>query len=373
MKPIVIIAAISSRVYVQAAVDAGYEVIALDAFADADVRAIARHTVLLTMPEQVLDEVEFKHTFLQLDLSNIHGFLYASLFDHCPDLLYWVADRVRLIGNTPDVMQAAKSYSFFKLLDDLEIAHPEVRLTPPEAHHHWLAKKIGGTGGMHIKSIKQAAESDSFTEYYFQKAQTGTPISMLFVADGRLAKTIGFNQQLIAPTSELPYRFAGAVGSIVLPANIHDAFEQAAQKLTNALNLRGINSLDAILSSDGSGDEKLWVLELNPRLSASFQLYPKLLSLHMQGCEGRLGEFLPFTNQANAQYILYADKALEVATDFVWPDWVADIPAAKNAQASVKIGLNEPICSVLAKAENAETAHNLVLQLAKTIREMSRQ
>lgn len=369
MKSIIIIAAISSRVYVQAAVDAGYEVIALDAFADADVRAIARHTVLLTMPEQVLDETEFKRTFLQLNLSDVHGFLYASLFDHCPDLLYWVAKRVCLIGNTPDVMQAAKNYSFFKLLDDLEIEHPKVRLTPPD-DHDWLAKKIGGTGGTHIKSVKQAAESGCFQEYYFQKIQAGTPISMLFVADGNTAKTIGFNQQLIAPTSELPYRFAGVVGGIMLPAHIHAAFEQAAQKLTNAFNLRGINSLDAILGSDGSGDEKLWALELNPRLSASFQLYPELLSLHMQGCEGSLDEFLPFINQANAQYILYADKALEIAADFVWPDWVADIPATENEQASVKIGLNEPICSVLVTAENAETAHNLVLQRAKILREM---
>ena len=366
----------SSRAYVQAAVDAGYEVIALDVFADADVKAIANQIFKLSMRENLLDEVDFKRIFLQLNLTNIHGFVYGSLFDNCPDLLDWVAERVPLIGNTSDVLKQAKAFSFFKQLDDLGIAHPEVRLRSPSIPNpsapNWLFKKIGGTGGMHIKPAIQAADGESFQQGYFQKMQAGTPISMLFVADGKAAKTIGFNQQLIAPTTELPYRFAGAVSGIALLSNIHEAFEQAAQKLANAFNLRGINSLDAILDNN-----QLWILELNPRLSATFQLYPNLFALHIQGCAGNLDDFLPFTNPSHAQYILYADKTLEIAADFVWPDWAADIPTVEdevfNIRTSIKSGAkiseNMPICSVLAQADTAEIAHSLLLQRAKNLTE----
>lgn len=352
----------SSRAYVQAAVDAGYEVIALDVFADADARAIAEQILKLSMHENLLDEVDFKRIFLQLNLTNIHGFLYGSLFDNCPDLLAWVAERVPVIGNTSDVLKQVKAFSFFSLLDDLGIAHPEVRLMSPNVPN-WLFKKIGGTGGMHIKSVKQPADGG-----YYQQTVVGTPISMLFVADGKTAKTIGFNQQLIAPNTELPYRFAGAVSGIALPANIRAAFEQAAQKLTNAFSLRGINSLDAIWDNN-----KLWILELNPRLSATFSLYPNSFAVHIQGCTGSFSDFLPFTNCSNAQFILYADKVLEIAADFVWPDWVVDIPAVEgsdsNVKTSVKIRENMPICSVLAQADTAEIAHNLVLQRAKNLTE----
>jgi uncharacterized protein len=185
------------------------------------------------------------------------------------------------------------------------------------------------------------------------------------VADGKTAQTIGFNQQFIAPTTEMPYRFAGAVSNIALQPSIHQAFEHAAQQLTSAFNLRGLNNLDAIL--DG---EKLWILELNPRLSATFELYENLFSLHVQGCAGSLAQFMPSAKHAKAQWILYADDTLKVAADFAWPSWAADIPATEAGESSVRIVKNMPICSVFAEAESADVAQSLVLQRAEKLREM---
>ena len=385
-----IIAAHSARGYAQAAVACGYDVIALDAFADEDTQAVSTQTYKLKFDDFVLDAADFKHVFLGINLDEVDGFLYGSLFDNCPDVLAWVARRIRLVGNVPEVTRVAKSLEFFKFLDDLGIAFPEVLIN--EKNHQpsfprrresiltlkttskkmdsrlrgndregkdWLTKTIGGTGGTHVKT----ATSTDFGDY-FQSKIDGKPISMLFVADRKTAYLIGFNEQFVAPTVELPYRFAGAVGGIKLAPNIHEAFEHVAQQLTSALNLRGINSLDAIL--DG---ENLWILELNPRLSATFQLYENLLPLHLQGCAGDLKAFERQQHSSNAQLILYADDALEISADFAWPDWVADIPAVESGETSVKISQDAPICSVLAEAENAETAHTLVLQRAKTLRE----
>ncbi len=355
-----IIAAPSARGYARAAVACGYEVIALDAFADEDTQRVTIQTFKLKMHENGVDENDFKRIFSSINLVDVDGFLYGSLFDNASDLLAWVAERVPLLGNAPEVLKRAKDINFFKLLDDLKITHPEVRLALPEAPSNWLAKKIGGSGGMHIRPAEQAKIGN-----YFQRKVAGTSISMLFVADGKSAQTIDFNQQLVAPTNEMPYRFAGAVGAIALQPNICATFKHAAQQLTSALSLRGLNNLDAIL--DG---ETLWILELNPRLSATFHLYENLLHLHLEGCAGKLIDFKPQANTSNAQLILYADDDLGSAADFTWPDWVTDIPSAEGEASSVKISQNTPICSVLAQAENAEAAHVLVQQRAKKLREM---
>ena len=92
---------------------------------------------------------------------------------------------------------------------------------------------------------------------------------MLFIANGEIAQGLGFNRQLLAPSDRWPYRYGGAVSAYDLPHAAKFSFEVAAQELTQQLGLRGVNSLDAILSID-----KLWILELNPRLSATFSLYP---------------------------------------------------------------------------------------------------
>lgn len=360
-----IVAAASARGYAQAAAACGYEVIALDAFADADTQAVCAQTFKLKFNDNLVDIADFKRVFTGLNLAKIDGFLYGSLFDNCPDLLAWVSERVRIIGNAPEVLKHAKDFSFFALLDDLNIAHPEVRLSPPKVLEDWLSKQIGGTGGTHIKLAHQAGLHFANPSDYFQKKQAGTSISMLFVADGKIARTIGFNQQFVAPTVELPYRFAGAVSNITLQPNIHAAFEHAAQKLTKALSLRGLNNLDALL--DG---ENLWILELNPRLSATFDLYENLMPLHLQGCASDLAGFLTQNKTSKAQLILYADDPFEIPADFAWTSWAADIPSAEGSVSSVKISANAPICSVFAQADNAESARTLVLQRAQKLREM---
>lgn len=355
-----IVAAVSARAFAQAAVACGYEVIALDVFADADTSAICTQTFQLKFNKNTLDETDFKRIILSLNLAEVDGFLYGSLFDHCPDLLAWVAHRIRLVGNAPDVLKRAKDFSFFALLDALNIAHPEVSLTLPVAQEdwpeNWLAKQIGGSGGLHIQPV-----SCTKTGHYFQRKIVGTPLSMLFVADGKTAKAIGFNQQFVAPTDEMPYRFAGAVSNIVLQSTICAAFEHAAQQLTSALKLRGVNNLDAILNDGG-----LWILELNPRLSASFDLYENLMHQHLSGCAGSLVDFKVKNNQSKAQLILYADSNFQIPADFVWPSWAADIPYESRA----KIAQDAPICSVFAEAVTAELAQILVQKRAEKLREM---
>lgn len=358
-----LIAAPSARVYALNAVALGHRVIALDAFADQETRALAQCCyVVKTQGDGSLDVADFKRVFSKLasslNVSQMDGFLYGSWFDAAPELLDWVAEQMPVIGNAADVLRAVKAFDFFAVLDTLGILHPEVCLHLPENNAHWLAKKLSGSGGLHIT---RGGQGD-----YYQQEIIGTPVSLLFAADGKTCQPIGFNQQFVSSTPNFPYRYAGGVGNVQLPTNIAQQFLSAAQKLTMHYGLRGINSLDAMLAGDA-----LYILELNPRLSASFAFYPNLLpsllDVHLQACAGHL--MAPQANTgAVAQRIVYAEKALEIAPDFSWSAWVADIPVAENAGEGVKISQNAPICSVRAEAKSAEAAQNLALQRVKRLK-----
>ena len=115
----------------------------------------------------------------------------------------------------------------------------------------------------------------------------------------------------------------------------------------------------------------LWILELNPRLSATFDLYPNLMSAHVQGCAGNLTQ-LPVLATSKAQLILYADDVLVLPLNFAWPAWVIDTPPADQASNNIVIKKNMPICSVRAEAATAELAFAQVNQSAKILREMMR-
>jgi predicted ATP-grasp superfamily ATP-dependent carboligase len=350
-----IIAAISARGYAMAAHAFGYQVITLDAFADFDTRGFAEQCLQVKLTKEGVDEKDFKNKFEQIILEVDCQFIYGSLFDAKPTLLAWVAERVNVVGNSPQTLQFSRSFDFFEMLDRLGIRHPEVRLDAPNATKAWLVKSLNANGGKHVKPAEVGIKGD-----YFQQKVDGEPVSLLFLANGESARAVGFNQQLLAPTADMPYRFAGAIGDTVLPIAAQQELVDAAERLTVTLGLRGLNSLDAILEGDN-----LWVLELNPRLSATFQLYPNVLQAHMQASAGVLVDLLK-NNTTRAEFVLYADEQLTIPIDFIWPDWVADIPFTEVN--SVAIDEDEPICTVLAEGEDAVSAYQLLIERVEKLK-----
>jgi predicted ATP-grasp superfamily ATP-dependent carboligase len=105
-------------------------------------------------------------------------------------------------------------------------------------------------------------------------------------------------------------------------------------------------------------------LEINPRLSASFELYeiPDLLDRHLQACLGQLTPLPECSPGAKASLIHYASHDFDVPEQVDWPDWAVDRPAAGS-----RILAGEPVCSVLARAENAMQAKTLVFARAREI------
>jgi predicted ATP-grasp superfamily ATP-dependent carboligase len=346
----VIIVAASARAFVRAAATTGRRVIAADAFSDVDTRSIATRSLHLGYANGGFLAEEVRSRIVPL-LSQGLGLVYGSGFESQPELLEELSRHGTVYGNSADTVRLLKSPdSFFALLSSLQIPFPEWSLHRPREAEGWLHKRIGGSGGTHVVP----ASSDVGGAGYYQRKVAGEPISLLFLADGAEVLVVGYNRQLLAPTIAMPCRYGGAVSQIELASRIRCSMLSFAANITRKLGLRGLNSLDCMVDGDD-----VRVLEINPRLSATFALYDaensgaSLFEAHLQACAGELSPALS-AEPSQAHLIYYAPFDLAVPAAMVWPDWVADVPEPASICRA-----EEPLCTVMASAANADEAYAL--------------
>ncbi|GAB6142376.1 ATP-grasp domain-containing protein [Methylosoma difficile] len=314
---------------------AGHDVLVIDCFADSDTQAIAEAVIQipsLALP-MLQDAVEtLVESYVVIDV------IYGSGFETYPESLDYLHSRFNLIGNSPETFRRLLDKpAFFALLDTLQIPYPAVSFALPELTEKWLLKPQKGQGGVGIRFYQ--ADSIVNTGDYWQKLQSGSAHSVLFLADGKQARVIGFNRQWTQSLENQPFAFAG----ICTVSDV--SLAQQAQvnawlaKLVPALSLKGLNSLDFI-----QDDQYLYLLEINPRLSASVQLYVgDWFCWHCLASKGQLPD-VDFKPSGHAAYqIVFAEHAVLIPDCFRWPEGCCDLPPAG---ALVRKG--EPICSIIA-------------------------
>ncbi len=354
-------AAVSARPFARAAAAAGFRVVAADAFGDADTRACAALTLRLRHADGGFEAAGVRR-LLPL-LAGGAGLVYGSGFETQPALLAELACYGNLHGNSAETVGMLKHPGrFFALLRRLGIPFPQTRRAPPTQPAGWLSKLAGGSGGVHVAAAVDGTAGGPAR--YFQRRVPGLPCSLLFLADGRDIVEVGCNLQWLAPAANMPYRYGGAVSRAPLPGPVRAAMREAAQRITVAAGLRGLNSLDCM--ADG---EAVWVLEVNPRLTASFALYDmtaagaNLLRAHLSACAGRLA-WPAREEEAGAHLIYYAPFDVTVPSAVAWPAWVADVPRAGS-----RVAAGEPLCSIMARAPDAAAATELVRQRTRELQE----
>ena len=392
---------------------AGYEVIAIDAFADEETKQLAQQTIQVKLKDGCFDTDDFLNKIQSVACESCLGLIYGSGFEGNIELLSLLAEghltkQLPIIGNLPQtVAQIKNAASFFKVLDDLNIIHPNVSFTQLDDASGWLLKHDDGSGGLHVQAA--TAHASLGRGEYFQRevvsalSVTATPISLLFLANGLSAEVVGFNRQFLAATKKWPYRFGGIVSHYPITEYVQKILLEFANKLTKHYGLRGLNSLDAMLEGDAEGG-RVSVLEINPRLSASVGLYTfesaHLMAMHINACaqasknesslshdrysnsEPNHSELndshqasetvqMPVSNKLNlslnlikAQGIFYAPFDCYIKPNMHWPAWIVDIP-----QANTWVKKDAPVCTVTASMISAELAYQqLITRLASVAR-----
>jgi len=352
--PLVVIA-ISGRALAQSARRGGFSVRVLDAFADRDsqdagpAQCIARHNAIALDSERM---------FAALDARAEPVIVVGSGFERSPQWLDRLAGYGTLCANDADIVRVLKEPLLAAaLLGALGFEVPRTQLTPPEDPQGWLQKEIGGAGGVHIRPAAHAVHR---ARHYYQQSVHGRPYSVTFLADGERAYLMGFNEQTCLVVGDMPYCYAGAAtGSVA--SGVERDLQAGLDRLVRVTGLRGLNGLDFML--DG---ERCWVIEVNPRPTATFELYDEdiargLVYWHVRSFlfpVPELEELLRKRSAAARAYrILFAERALRVPEGVQYPAWCKDLPNAGTA-----IPAGAPVLSVFARGRTHEAAQSQLTQ-----------
>jgi predicted ATP-grasp superfamily ATP-dependent carboligase len=346
----------AGRMLARSASRAGLRPVVLDLYADQDTRECA--AAFAQIPH---GRIGFEADALLEAAGRLapaeKGFalVYGSGLDIAPDLLERLARGRTIYGNPPELLRLLKTpAAFFALLRRLDIPYPDIRQTRPPDPQHWLIKSGCSEGG---KGVRFCGQAEPDGDDYYQRRLPGAPHSALFLADGTDARIIGFNTLWTARHLGQPFLFVGAVNRADLSPIQRGRIEACVARLTRAVGLKGLNSLDFML--DG---ETCRALEINPRPSATMALYERdfpegLLARHIRACRGELGEPREVGTTVRAFRAIFARRDVQVPETMAWPEWCADRPMPGSSVAA-----GDPLCTVEAEGHDSREVERLIRQ-----------
>ena len=322
-----LIIATSGRMLAQFAKRENFNVVVIDCFADLDTLQFAKKVIRVDS----LSIENLKAALNELSEFKITGVIYGSGFENHGESLYFLESRFEIFGNSAAVFGLVQNKrEFFAALDFLKIPYPETHFTFPTEQKNWLSKPLKGQGGIGINSQKN--------DIYWQQFCEGKSGSALFLAKQKLTKIIGFNTQW----THGDFLFSGISNHSDLNDFQKIQIESWLQKLVNHFNLQGLNSLDFIHT-----ENEIFVLEINPRISASVQLYDlPLFQAHLTQNLKSIPQ-----QKFSAYEIIFAPHSLIIPKNFNWSENCHDLP-----HSGVIIPQNSPICSMIARGMQPESA-----------------
>jgi uncharacterized protein len=320
-----LVAGVSVRAFAESAAAAGFSVVAIDAFGDLDLRAIATTYTL-------------SHTYsAKAAALRAHGVrasacAYTSNFENHPSAIAALAEGRTLWGNSPDVIRLVRDpFTLARVLDTA----PAVRTRVPSSGR-WLMKPLRSGGGHGIAEWKPGMNVPRHS--ILQERVPGTPGSIVFAADGRNVRPLAFTRQLI----ERGFRYTGNI--LVPPV---DEAVRLAETVTREFGLIGVNGLDFVMRRG-----RPIPIEVNPRYTAAMELAERrygvsIARAHVDGCNGKLIDFEPETRGPTiGKMIVYAPRRTVVGDTTAWlgDQSVRDVPRPGSV-----IEQGRPICTVFAE------------------------
>ena len=369
--PSLLIVGASTRAAAVSAIRAGFAPVCADRFGDEDLRRIAAVIAVDNDLHRTLDAVKALPPT---------PWIYTGSLENDPKFIASVSERHPLLGNPGEVLRKVRDP--FWLERTLRVHDlPALRVHTVgslDAHvrasgnsdvgvqatgERWLLKPTRGGGGHRI-AVWSGQTLSTSERFHFQEQRLGTPMSALFIGRPDAAELIGVCEQLIGPAFGAPTEFgyAGSVGPIAVSDRTRELLRRLGDILTREAQLRGLFGIDFILADDSPLP---WLVELNPRYTASVEVLERvlgraLLAEYATACGHRAVTVkeLSALSPIVGKQIVYAtgDLTAPPLESLFEPDahtpespLIADIPASGS-----HIANGWPICTVFAEAESAE-------------------
>jgi len=382
---------------------AGFKLLAVDRFGDEDLVAICEQWILYDDQQEWLKTTT---AWPDSPIVPVGGFSWESL-QKCPTFI-GLDLRTRLLAY-PSEATLAELNSPNRLTDVAKvcgIAFPETwelkdeRMVPiaprclqqPAQAKYWLIKPRKHAGGV---GIRRCNRTDAILpQERRQWMVPGRPIGANFIATGQpfpiKAIPLGvFGGITYRRNKSQPYLYGGSYGPLQLPNDISNRIDALGQAVAETFSLRGLFNIDLILSPDQS----LWLLEVNPRYSASMELVSRraatktpandvskssLIDLHLGCYQNRdtiVHEIEAYKETlARCSSAMVSSKRIVYAKqDVIHPRssiksilvdekvCIADLP---NSDLRIRAG--EPICTVI--CSDQDTIHLMLQKSARAAR-----
>jgi predicted ATP-grasp superfamily ATP-dependent carboligase len=290
----------SCRAAAQSAARAGCtRILAWDDFLDADLLEIAQAESLADFPEDSPQSLA--------ELQGIPLVLCGGM-ENRPDFIQRRIDRGMLCGVTGDMLRQLRSLvSWQRWASESRIGWPTTvqDLSDPRLDsvrsESWMLKPVGRAGGVHVRAIASLEGLDrvanlgldpgSLTSnlWYLQEYVPGISIGVSYCTGSNGNTGSNWNTQSSEPPktrivgiarsilseeldAPLPWIYRGSLAPYSVSPSVRASLERFATTVAQSTGIRGLWQADFQIDPNG----QLWLLEINPRWSASMELHELL-------------------------------------------------------------------------------------------------
>lgn len=349
----------------------GHSVVAADAFCDLDLCRCASETFLLDQNDAMqslqalVEKVSPDAVVLGpgLEEAGVRG---VAVLNNPPERAAQVSDKLWLA-----CWLERRGFPFIKTQASAEgIDFPAV------------IKPRKGAGGVGCRLVSNRTNLDLKDGLIIQEWIEGRPGSVSVIGNGREARAVAVNEQIIgaAFAGAKDFRYSGNITP--LEPNCSELAEMA-EEIISELRLVGSNGVDFLLTEKGPV-----VVEVNPRFQGSLDTVElstglNIFKAHLEAFQGILPERpLPVPRRTAGRVIFYAQKDLRIGPELFLegspdclpgylPDCLTncltncltDIPRPGSL---IKEG--DPVASILATGANRADVLNLLIDRAAKLR-----
>lgn len=366
----VLIVGVSTRAAAESAARAGFEVTALDAYADLDQHPSVR---ALSLPR------DFGTTFSPEALVNAarelpcDAVVYLSSLENHPKAVDALTSGRALFGNRSDVLRRvrdpktlAEAFTRHGLRAPRVVPFDDVASVPGDVDRWMLKPRVSGGG----HGVRRWHPGETVSPgHYLQEFIDGTSGSIVFVAAGGRGVVVGITRQIVGDHAfgASGFRYCGNI----LTDDRHHVREASAlvDVVASDFALVGVGSIDVVASGGN-----LWPVEVNPRWSASMELVERardisLFQLHADAsARGTLPAFdlgaASGHGETHGKAIVFARQDIVIGDTRMWLEdrSVRDVPHAGE-----RFAAGQPICTVLAVAQDDASCYSTLVDRAARV------
>lgn len=193
----------------------------------------------------------------------------------------------------------------------------------------WLVKRTQSAGGLEVRFADPERLSGDLMsgedgQFLLQQYIPGIPIGANFIANGRDVGFLGAARSIVVPVGDRPFVYGGSWGMLQLGSAITSTMMTAARQVVRATGLCGLFGIDFQFRRS---DRSLWILEINPRYTASMELVERgvgvsLLDAHRRCFSDNQFDVCDFANgllaESRLQSECFIKKIIWSPSDAVW-------------------------------------------------------